>query len=69
MQAHDIESRACEIEILLETIFEKIDSAVADPAKALESINCYATCALRNVALIKEHHAHIMALTMEGGAQ
>lgn len=68
-QVQEIETRTCDIEILLETVFEKIDGlASAGPAKTLDAINTLATCALRNVALIKEHYEHIGALTI-GGAQ
>lgn len=69
IQANEIETRAYEVEILMQTIFEKIDSGLSDPVKTLDAINCYATCALRNVALIKEHNLHILALAGKGGAQ
>lgn len=63
----EIESRTCDIEILLETIFEKIDHlASAGPVKTLDAINTLTTCTLRNVALIKEHYEHIGALTIGG---
>jgi len=70
-QAQEIETRACDIEILLETIFEKIDRlASAGPVKTLDAINTLTTCALRNVALIKKHHEHISELIIaKGGAQ
>jgi hypothetical protein len=70
-QAHDIESEASDIEILLKVVFEKLDSlsdlppAVAD---ATNAINCMATCALRYAALIKRANSNILALAMEGGA-
>lgn len=68
-QVQEIETRTCDIEILLETIFDKIDRpASAGPAKTLDAINTLTTCALRNVALIKEHYEHIGALT-NGGTQ
>ena len=67
MQMHQIEARASDIEILMQTIFLKIDTA-ADPKSALDAINCYATCALRNAALINEHHGHVMALTKQEAA-
>lgn len=63
----EIENRTCDIEILLETVFEKIDGlASAGPAKTLDAVNTLTTCALRNVALIKEHYEHIGALTIGG---
>jgi len=68
MQMHEIETRAGEIEILMQTIFLQIDSAT-DPQSALNAINCYATCALRNVALINEHRGHVMALTKQERGQ
>lgn len=70
-QVQEIETRACDVEVLLETIFEKIDGlASVGPVKTLDAINTLTTCALRNVALIKEHYEHINALTCtEGGVQ
>lgn len=68
-QVQEIETRTYDIEILLETVFEKIDRySSAGPAKTLDAINTLATCALRNVALLKEHYEHIGALT-NGGEQ
>lgn len=68
MQVHQIEARASEIEILLKTIVEKIDSAASSSAiDALEAIDCYTTCAMRSAALVREHGEHIMALTSEKG--
>src|SRR6478735_8630543 len=65
--AQEIETRTCDIEILLETVFEKIDRySSAGAVKTLDAINTLATCALRNVALIKEHYEHIGALTLGG---
>ena len=37
-------------------------------ADAVAAINCFATCALRNAALIGEGQANIAALVAEGGA-
>lgn len=65
-QGHDIESRAVDLDILLETILEQIDAGGVDRANTLTAINCFTTCALRNVALIKEHNLHILALTGKG---
>lgn len=66
-QVQEIETRTCDIEILLETIFDKIDGfSSAGRAKTLDAINTLATCALRNVALIREHYEHIGALTIGG---
>jgi hypothetical protein len=70
-RAQDINAQAGDIEILLSSIFDKLDS-MADlapaAAEAVGAINCFATCALRNVALIKEANTDILLLTSEGGA-
>ncbi len=65
----DIETRACDIEILLETIFEKIDGlSGVGPLKTVDAINTLTTCALRNVSILKEHYEHISALTIRGSS-
>lgn len=66
---HDIESRTVDLDVLLETILQKIDAGGADHSDTLTAINCFTTCALRSVALIKEHNLHILALAAKGGAQ
>ena len=69
--AADIEAQAGDIEILLAALFDKLD-ALTDlapaAADAVAAINCFATCALRNTALIGEGQANIAALVAEGGA-
>lgn len=69
--AGDIEAQACDIEILLAALFYKLD-ALTDlapaAADAVAAINCFATCALRNAALIGQGQANIAALVAEGGA-
>jgi hypothetical protein len=64
----DVETQATDIEILIAALFDKIDEATDSGPKtlnALTSINCFATCALRNAALIKEGCEAIMGLTSE----
>lgn len=70
-QAHDIESQASDIEILLKVIFEKLDGLLDLPpavAEAANTINVLATCALRYAVLIKRADNNILALATEGGA-
>ena len=69
--AADIEAQAGDIEILLAALFDKLDALteLAPAASdAVAAINCFATCALRNTALIGEGPANIAALVAEGGA-
>lgn len=65
-QALEIEAQRHRLQVLLEAILEKVDES--DQAKALGAIDCFATCALRSVALINEHHLHILLLA-KGGAR
>lgn len=69
--AADIEAQAGDIEILLAALFDKLDALTGlapAAADAVAAINCFATCALRNAALIGEAQANIVALVAEGGA-
>lgn len=69
--AADIEAQAGDIEILLAALFDKLDALTELAPAASDSvaaINCFATCALRNAALIGEGQANIAALVAEGGA-
>lgn len=70
-QARDIDAQAGDIEILLTAAFEKLDELPDLPAAvvtAFDAVNCFATCALRNAALITDAAKNIVALVAEGGA-
>lgn len=61
--ASDIVAHAARQEILLLTILDTLDGAAAPtPAlrKAVDAIECFTTCALRNALLIREAGEHIM---------
>jgi hypothetical protein len=69
-QAFDIDHQVGDIEILIAAIFDKIDGMLDQtPAgmEAVNAINCFAICALRNAALIKVSGTNILNLTSEGG--
>ena len=77
-QRADIEARACDaaaqaadIAHLLQATFEKLDDLAAASGPLVNVVgaaNCFATCAARNVELIREATADIIALAQEGGA-
>lgn len=61
--ASDIVAHAARQEILLLTILDALDGVAAPtPAlrKAVDAIECFTTCALRNSLLIREAGEHIM---------
>lgn len=64
-QANDIDMRAVDAKILLNTIGEKLDAMDGlneeDTAHAL-AMHCFVTCALRNLELLKEHVDHVFEL-------
>jgi hypothetical protein len=67
-QAELIETQAAHIRILLGAVFEHLDGMQDLPpaaVKAVDAINCFATCALRNATLIEEE---AVAIYLEGGA-
>ena len=64
----DISAHAARLEILLLTIFEKLDDIRPMDQAAVDAVECFATCALRNAVLIKEANADILVLASEGGA-
>lgn len=67
-QAELIETQAAHIRILLGAIFEHLDSMTGLPpaaVAAVNAINCFATCALRNATLIEEE---AVSIYLEGGA-
>nr|WP_315400342.1 hypothetical protein [uncultured Duganella sp.] len=75
----DIKARACDaaaqaadIAHLLQATFEKLDdlAAAGGPmVNVVSAANCFAICSARNVELIREATADIIALVLEGGAQ
>lgn len=70
-RACDAAAQAADITHLLQATFEKLDdlAAAGGPlASLVGAANCFATCAARNVELIREATADIIALTQEGGA-
>lgn len=67
----NITAHAARLDILLLTIFEKLDDIVLqDQATraAVDAIECFATCAMRNGVLMREAADQVEALTLEGGA-
>lgn len=70
---HEIEACAVNLEILMQSIFEKIDQiseASPQTMEAVAAINCYATCALTQVATLKansEKMMDIIGTAMDGG--
>lgn len=70
-RACDAAAQAADIAHLLQATFEKLDdlAAAGGPlASLVGAANCFATCAARNVELIREATADIIALAQEGGA-
>lgn len=70
-RACDAAGQAADIEHLLQATFEKLDdlAAAGGPlVNVVSAANCFATCAARNVELIREATADIIALVQEGGA-
>jgi hypothetical protein len=59
----EIESRTLHIEILLNAMTEKIDAST-DPKAVIEAVDCFITCALRNVALLKEHYTALASTSL-----
>lgn len=70
-RACDAAGQAADIEHLLQATFEKLDdlAAAGGPlVNVVSAANCFATCAARNVELIREATTDIIALAEEGGA-
>lgn len=70
-RACDAAGQAADIEHLLQATFEKLDdlAAAGGPlVNVVSAANCFATCAARNVELIREATADIIALAQQGGA-
>lgn len=71
---HEIEAAAVNLEILMQSIFEKIDQiseASPQTMEAVAAINCYATCALLQVTTLKANATQMMDIigdAMHGGS-
>ena len=68
--AADISEHAGRLEILLQEVFDKLDGIKPkDEATrgAVDAVECFTTCALRNGVLIREAADQIAALVAEGG--
>lgn len=68
--ASDISAHAARLEILLLETLDKLDGIKPrDEATrgAVDAVECFTTCALRNGVLMREAADHIAALVAEGG--
>ena len=68
--AADISEHAGRLEILLQEVFDKLDGIKAtDYATrgAVDAVECFTTCALRNGVLMGDAADQIAALVAEGG--
>lgn len=68
--AADISEHAGRLEILLQEVFDKLDGIEAtDNATrgAVDAVECFTTCALRNGVLMRDAADQIAALVAEGG--
>ena len=68
--AADISEHAGRLEILLQEVFDKLDGIKAtDNATrgAVDAVECFTTCALRNGVLMRDAADQIDALVAEGG--
>lgn len=64
-QANDIEMRAADAAILLEVMSEKLqdmDGLDDDNLRLANAVECFISCTLRNVQLIREHNEHVFAI-------
>lgn len=68
--AADIGANAARLEVLLLAIFDKLDEISRDDhnSRALDTVECFATCALRNGVLMREAADQVGALALEGRA-
>lgn len=69
--ASDIGAHGARLEILLLTIFdrlEEIDPKDRGTRAAVDAVECFTTCALRNGVLMREAAGQVEALALEGGA-
>lgn len=70
-QSHDIEGQIFDARILIEAIFNEIDGMHDLPPAAMHRvnvINCFATCALRNLTLVAAANNNVLLMTASGGA-
>ena len=68
--AADISEHAARLEILLQEVFDKLDGIKPrDEATrgAVDAVECFTTCALRNGVLMRDAADQIAALVAEGG--
>ena len=68
--ASDISAHAARLEILLLEVFDKLDDIKPkDEATrgAVDAVECFTTCALRNGMLMRDAADQIAALVAEGG--
>ncbi len=68
--ASDISAHAARLEILLLEVFDKLDSIKPKDEStrcAVDAVECFTTCALRNGVLMRDAAEQIAALVAEGG--
>lgn len=66
----EISAHAARLEILLLEALDKLDGIEPrgeDTRGAVDAVECFITCALRNGVLMREAADHIAALVAEGG--
>jgi hypothetical protein len=65
--AHDIENSATDAVILIDAVFDVLDTMHSVPEelqRAMSAINCFATCAKRHVTLITEANCKLLDLEL-----
>jgi hypothetical protein len=65
-QSHDIEGQIFDAKILIEAIFNEIDGMHDLSPAAMHRvnvINCFATCALRNLTLVAAANNNVLLMT------
>ncbi|MCE3605848.1 hypothetical protein LXA47_19895 [Massilia sp. P8910] len=70
-QSQDIETQILDAKILIEAIFTAVDGMHGLSSKAMHSvnmINCFATCALRNMELATQANSAVLNMTAGGAA-
>ncbi|TFW13278.1 hypothetical protein E4L98_29185 [Duganella callida] len=66
-QAVDVLTQAEHADVLLQAVFDKLDQMERSTPAAV-AINCFATCAARAVALMREAAENIIGSLKDGGA-
>lgn len=69
-QSFDIESATADAVILVDAIFDTIDDVGTVPEalqRSVSAINCFATCAMRNLVLIAEANRKVLTISATGG--